>query len=334
MGQRHLSKQVLQDKDFKKIELNFVELFAREVGTIVEGTAASGFDEVGTGLSAFNSTQDITRTGKMGLGEPNPEELFDMIGTPATGSYKTEYTYANGRVVRVQEGGQNILSELGVPAGLVEGYAVDMVNIPNYLNARSYILSGDFSAVAGGRNLQNGMGLSALNASFFSRIQFEPAVDDDTSNWVAKFQVANAGDDVVDYTIRTKGVGADFLLEAQSKLVLSNSEGDVNEFVVTPHVTRLGKGLILNGYTGDLLQEGDDFTDVIGKTGTVVTTIGELSYLLAVDSFGNVGKAKGLKTLNIKPVAVEPAGVAGDIYFNNVSNKHRGHNGTVWNDLY
>ena len=204
MGQKNLRKVDSQDNLRLKAQFNFTELFKRTDEVVVQGS--SPLRNVGTGTPNTNSSLDAYRTGKMGLGESDPEELFDMVGTPATGSYKTEYTYANGRVVRVQEGGQNILSELGAPSGSVEGYVVDMVNIP------------------------------------------EPEEDDSVTDWIAKYQVKNAADDVVDFSIRTKGVGAGFENEAQAKLVVSN-DTDSSNVIQTPHQFVYNKMFKLNNYS-------------------------------------------------------------------------------------
>lgn len=294
----------------------------------------SGLLNTGAGTPSTDSTVSAYRTGLLGIGETNPAELLDMLGTSATGGIKMQYTYDNGRIVRVQEGGQNILSELGVPANAVEGYAVDILSIPNYTNTRSYILNGDFSAVAGGRNLQNGMGISSLTSNFFTRLQFEPAVDDDTSNWVGRFQALNANNDSADISIRTAGTGGDFTNEAQAKIVISNTEGDATNFIQSPHMFNFNELIRFGDYASGTFVTGYTHSDDLAKTGTAATVIGTTQVFLGVDSNGVMHRTNTLDIINLTPQAAEPAGVAGDIYFNSTTNKHRGHDGTTWNDLY
>ena len=104
------------------------------------GAGTSGWAEVGTGTPANTTTEDITRTGKTGMGEATPEEMLDVVGTEAgaSGAVKFDYTYASGAVSRVQFGGQNVLSEIGVPADLVEANLFDFFGVGTQSDLRAW----------------------------------------------------------------------------------------------------------------------------------------------------------------------------------------------------
>lgn len=57
--------------------------------------------------------------------------------------------------------------------------------------------------------------------------------------------------------------------------------------------------------------------------------------LKAVTNTNERIRIKGTGQVRLVPLASDPAGAqAGDMYFNSTTNKHRGYNGTTWNDFY
>lgn len=268
-------------------EIKYVEASSLNSGGGVENYS---FKDALTGLPNTGTTTDATREGIIGLNEPNPEEQLDMVGDSSTGGFKSQYTYDDGTIVRSQFGGENILSELGVPSGTIKGFAIDMTNIYGYNNTRSYIFGGNFSQITGGMNLQGGAGISALSGTdFASRINFEPIIEDSIDDWRGKFQTYNVNNDYVDLMIGTKGVGSNYLNEAQAKFQVYNDEGDNSTFIISPHILTYNNLITLNGYANNtVFKEGYVHTDDVSKTGTASSTIGKASYSLSVDDVGHV----------------------------------------------
>tara|TARA_R110000772_G_C13307950_1_gene439556 strand:+ start:980 stop:2314 length:1335 start_codon:yes stop_codon:yes gene_type:complete len=270
-------------------------------------SSGSTFKVTGTGLPPSASTDDVYREGMVGIGEPVPAELLDVVGTSTTGGFKVDYTYADGGVTRVQVG-ENILSEIGV-SGRTQGWMLDYFDNSVSMTEpmRGYIYAGDLTG-AGVDNFTAGFGLADLTSTRFSRLVFNPAAEGNDTNWWGRFQSSNVAGDFSELVTRTNGVGIGHGLESQLDLYVNNVETDNSRLYITPHWFRFNNGNInlgnlwgINTYT-----EGYLIGDTMAKTGTAETTIGAPAFNVVVDADGTMSTTSIVyKTIKVSLTASE-----------------------------
>ncbi|MDP2686446.1 MAG: hypothetical protein Q8O62_04440 [Aequorivita sp.] len=249
---------------------------------------SSPFITVGTGEPNLDESIDAYRTGKIGLGEPEPLEFLDIVGTQVggTGGFKMDYTWTAGEISRVQLGGQNLLSELGVPAGVVKGNLLDYYGTGTRAGFRAYSANGNFGAVNSFlSDFAFSAGISNLAGTSYSNFN---AVPGSTGGYNLSSRTLNLTSDLSSVDIRQYGLGAGLDLEPEIKNTVLNSEGDYAFVRITPHYVESTNLQKLPDYGDGTFVSGYTHTDTSGKTGTVATTIGAATYGLAVDTNGNL----------------------------------------------
>lgn len=247
----------------------------------------SSFTDVVSGLPNTTPTTSAYRTGKVGLNETSPQELLDIIGTQAgsTGAVKSDYTWSTGEISRVALGGQNILSELGVPAGVTKGNLLDYFGAGARAGYRAYIVNGNFGAVnAMLGDFAFSAGVTNLAGTNFANINAYPQ----GAGFDIVTRVQNASADIASVNVRQFGLGSPNNLETTIHNVVQNSEGNTASIRITPHYVETTNLQKLPSYGDGTFIESYVHTDNVAKTGTAETTIGAPTYGLAVDATGTV----------------------------------------------
>lgn len=88
----------------------------------------------------------------------------------------------------------------------------------------------------------------------------------------------------------------------------------------------------VNGLTGPSSTNGL----LVGtdSAGSGILNVQQAYPLIFYTNSAEVGRFKSAGQFNLKGLASAPSGAEGDIYFNSVTKKHYGHDGTSWNALY
>jgi len=248
------------------------------------------FVDEGTGLPSQNETNNVYRTGKIGLNEPNPQELLDIVGseTGSTGSFKVDYTYDNGYIARASFGGQNILSELGIPSNTVRGHDLEVFGSGDYENIRAYTVMGDLSplsATLGDFSYVSGIGSISGNMGAGTNV-YPIGVASDL-NYANVMMVHKTGSYQSNISVRHVGDEAGEELQVRAA-INATSNGKTNYMYMTPDYTRFASLLKLEGYGNGTFVSGYTHTDISGHTGTEATEISGATYVLGVDGGNNV----------------------------------------------
>lgn len=106
----------------------------------------------------------------------------------------------------------------------------------------------------------------------------------------------------------------DFLTGAYGQTVLSMEGGSITYGGALGKITALGSGLVI---------ETNNYNDVYFHVGGTVDVI---KMVAARTTFNHI--------LSLGGHSSAPSGQAGDIYYDTTTNKHYGHNGTIWNAMY
>ena len=311
------------------------------------GSGGSAFAVVGTGLPASDSTSDVFRTGRIGIGEPNPAELVDIVGTQALGkgSFKLDYTYDSGYIGRIAFAGQNVLSEVGVGANTVQGHDMEIFGAGDWAQTRAFQIMGDLTGVtpvyAG---LAYTCGVANLGGSTFGagmnvyNIGATPA----DRNFVAVMRINKGGG--YQGNISSRMIGSDVGEDLQPTVGMSTTaNGKSTSFILTPDYFRVGTLVKLEGYGENTFIEGYTHTDDVADTGTAATTIGANVAFLGVDADGNVMdvplvnttqrikvslSAAQIQALNTTPIEIIPNPGVG-FALNIISSKYKLNFGTT-----
>lgn len=92
----------------------------------------------------------------------------------------------------------------------------------------------------------------------------------------------------------------------------------------------------LNVYGGDLVL-ADSGTGSAASAPRLASSVQDLVVKTntGAGAASEVARFKGTGQVRITPLAADPSGAqAGDMYYNSTTNKHRGYNGSSWNDFY
>lgn len=253
---------------------------------LLTANAPYSFKNVLTGFPNTSTTNDAYREGKIGLNEPNPVEQLDLIG-----SFKQEYTYANGLKFRAAFGGENINSELGFPSGGVKGMNIDVFpKTGSYEETDGIKLSAfmaDVTGVGQAYSLFGGYGFSNNAGTTYNRLQLfrSTANDESYSSSLQSYNALYGSAWVRNYTV---GVGDGFDKEPLVEIRLDNLT-EANSSYFTPHVSKIGGLLkVSSKYADNTFKQGYTHTDNYLNTGTLSTSLGEPKYSLTVDSNSNV----------------------------------------------
>lgn len=151
-----------QNPDNAIVQERAVAVLDNLLDILVKQNEGSPFITVGSGEPTSDEADAAYRTGLTGFGEETPEELIDGVGTEEddTGSLKWEYTYLSGAISRFAIGGINLLTELGLDPGSIEGNLFDFFGRGAQAGYRAYIYNGDIGGInpAAGQ-LSVGMGI-------------------------------------------------------------------------------------------------------------------------------------------------------------------------------
>lgn len=253
---------------------------------MLDDVETSSFKDVATGLPNTLTTTDIYREGKVGINEPNPEEQLDVIG-----SFKQQYTYPTGEVIRNTFGGTNVFSEDGFPSGSLKTWLLDFRADPtDFPGLRSYAFGGDINAVnATSGKLSMGAGIADLTNSQYARLNiFTHDFNSDRANeYIAALQVEHNDGNRATLLLENKGSSAGHNLEATIESVVTGTTVS-SVFRQTPHSLKFSDLLQLEGYGQGTYSEGYTHTDNLTDTGTNATTVGPINYLAGFDPNGIV----------------------------------------------
>ncbi|MEP0265427.1 hypothetical protein [Dokdonia sp.] len=250
----------------------------------------TSFKNVGDGTPNVDTTMSAYREGKIGVGEPDPIETVDVIG-----SGKFQYTYSDGSIARATLGGENTNSEIGLPSGLIKtntlAFFPDQSAHPG---TQGYFYTGDISSlVPASGKLSTGMGIASLTNTKYARSAFFPYNNNGNpeSEYVGVFEARHEDGNATAVQVFNKGGELGKKNEAYLVLRASvNHTETVARITLSPRIATVEGALLqLKEYADDTLIEGYVHNDDEATTGTAATTIGALKPL-GVDSDGNVGK--------------------------------------------
>ena len=92
---------------------------------------------------------------------------------------------------------------------------------------------------------------------------------------------------------------------------------------------RFNNSGVINGYVGSA-----KYTTVGGALADFsIDAAGANNLILSTNDIERM-RVKATGQINLTGLAAAPTGAAGDIYYDSVTNKHYGHNGSAWNALY
>lgn len=284
------------------IELYYLDALAVE--SCLTCNKTSSFKDTATGNANILTTTDVYREGKVGLNEPNPEEQLDILG-----SFKQQYTYANGEIVRTTFGGENVFTEDGFTPGLLKTWLLDFRADPNiFTGMRSYTYGGDINAVnptAG--TLSQGSGIADLLNTKYARSNiWASSVNSDIENeFIYAIQVRHSDGNEIVNQFYNKGVSTGFNQEATG-IVRTTGINETSLLTYTPHSLIWSDLIKLDSYGQGTYVENYTHTDNLVDTGTASTIIGSPTYSLGVDVGGNVME---IPITNDLP----PSGTAGQV---------------------
>lgn len=255
----------------------------------VQELSQSGLRNVSDNAPNIDSSVDAYKTGRLGIGESNPEEQLDVLG-----SIKQQYTYPSGELVRTTLGGLNNLSEDGLPSGVIKTWLLDFRGHPVlFPGLRSYAFGGDINAInptSGAMSM--GAGIANLENSKYARLNiFTHTFNNDPQNdFIAALQVAHKNGNRATLLLKNKGSSTGHNLEPTIEAITTGTNNS-SVFRLTPHALRFDKLLQLEGYGNKIFVENYEHTDNSADTGTSHTSIGALN-LIGTDQDGNVGEYK------------------------------------------
>mgnify|MGYP000510074361 CR=1 FL=1 len=250
----------------------------------------TSFKNVGDGTPNTDTTKPAYREGKIGIGEPNPVETVDVIG-----SAKFQYTYSDNSIARATLGGENTNSEVGLPSGFIKTNTLTFFPDPSiHPSTQGYFYTGDISSISPiSGKLSTGIGIASLTNSKFARSAFFPYSNNGNpeSEYVGVLEARHEDGSATAVQVYNKG--GDLGKKNESYLVLRASNSGANalgKITLSPRIATIeGAILKLGEYGADTITEGYIHNDDVATTGTAATTIGALKPL-GVDANGNVGK--------------------------------------------
>ena len=277
---------------------------------IKEDGTDSPLADVGTGLPNTDITVDAYRTAKLGIGEATPEELLDVVGTEvgATGGVKFDYTWTSGAISRVQFAGQNVLSEIGVPAGLVEANLFDFFGVGNQSDMRAFLYNGNVNAVSGASgNLSVGAGVQALSTTHNTSFSVFPNNNGDSAIMVARIINSSPDTGYVYASAFQVSSTAAYNLEPAFRIdVNSTVSSVVSNYHFSPHFAELPRGLRLEQIADGTMIPGFVYAD----QNTI--TIGVAAKSVAVDAAGHAVGMSGAWTGDTAPATAAADGEEGE----------------------
>lgn len=294
--------------------------FEAKVNAVIKGimdiNVGSPFEEEGTGLPAVDTTKAITREGRIGIGEPNPEELLDIVGnqTNALGGVKLDYTYDSGYIARVAYGGQKILNEVGVPVNTIQGHDMEVLGAGDWSQTRAFQIMGDLTGVtpvyAG---LAYTCGVANLGGSTFGAGMnvYNIGVTPADRNFVATMRVNKGGG--YQGNISSRMIGSDVGENLQPTTGMSiTANSKTKSILLTPDYFRINAPLKLENYGAGTYIPGTILTDSLAHTGTEPTTLGVVAKSINVDVDGNILELNGAWTGDTAPVSAADDGEEGE----------------------
>lgn len=247
------------------------------------------FKDVVLGTANSSSTNAAFREGILGLGEPNPAEQLDVVG-----SMKTEYTYTNGVKSRMQIGGTNIASELGYPSTAVKGTFIQVLprlGVQEAIDDMSgKLVMADVSALGGPNpNLVTSLGFGNSTETRFIKSQTARSVTNPLSYFTG-FELARDGDKG---WVRLYERGLSAGRDQEPYLDIRTEGGNSTATIImTPHELTTSVNIVKFGdYGSGNRRAGFTNTDDVANTGTVATVLGEPTEIAAWDSNGNFVEA-------------------------------------------
>ena len=310
-----------QESELDNFTTNNGALFyAEDTGTLhikggtndytISGGGGALLNEV-TGLPVTDSTASAYRTGPMGIGEIAPEELLDIVGseTVGTGGFKYQYTWDSGAISRVQFGGQNVLSELGVPANLIEANLFDWFGIGAQAGYRSFLYNGNVSAVsAAAGKMSVGVGIQSLAPGQLASFSVFPDDLDVSTDFMTRIATSRTGDGYAYVQQATKTIAnVRFDTEPSVELrVAGTPGGGLARHWFTPYYASFDKGFELTNYGAGTYVQGFAHAD------QDATTIGVTTRALGVDAGGQVKEIDGFFGGSVAPASATASGKAGE----------------------
>lgn len=280
---------------------------------IKEDGTDSPLATVGSGLPNTDISVDGYRTGKLGLGEATPEEQLDVVGTQlgATGGVKFDYTWTSGAVSRVQFAGQNVLSEIGVPADLVEANLFDFFGVGTQSDLRAYLYNGDVDAVsAAAGKISVGVGVQALSTSANANFTVFPNDNGTSPDMVARVinsHPVNGYSYITAYHIATS---TPYTTEpAVENRVYDLANAKIGNYYWTAHWADYNEGLKMDMLGAGTLIPGYIFGN------TAATVIGAIAKGIGVDANGQFLAIDGSYAGSAAPASASATGEAGEIRY-------------------
>ena len=254
---------------------------------------SASFKNVGDGTPNVDTTEAAYREGKIGVGEPNPIETVDVVG-----SGKFQYTYGDNSVARSTLGGENTNSEIGLPGGLIKTNTLAFFPDPSvHPSTQGYFYTGDVSTIAPtSGKLSTGVGIASLTNTKYARTTYFPSNSNGKpeSEFAGVFAARHEDGNSASIQVSSKGGDVGNNQEAYLSLTSSN-EATFGRIALTPRIASIQGALLqLKEYGNDTISQGYVHNDTIENTGTEATVIGALKPLGA-DSAGNIGKIVSYK---------------------------------------
>lgn len=266
------SVENLQEKFDEKLDVETYELEK-------DNFQNTSFKNVDTGTPNTDTTQSAYREGKIGIGEPSPEETVDVIG-----SAKFQYTYSDGSIARSTLGGENTNSEIGLPSGLIKTNTSAFYPDPSiHPGMQGYFYTGDISVLNDTvGKLSTGLGVADFGNTKGATITMFPQSENGNPNeeFALTMQAFHTDGNLANIQLLNKG--NDNSNSSEALLVSRVSNGTQNLGIrISPHTYTKGGLQRFSLYRESNFVEGYTHTDgvVIGK----LTPLG-------VDPNGYVGK--------------------------------------------
>lgn len=314
-----LPSKLIEGSTFLTTDTGILYVYGQDESPQSQSSSGSPFIEIVSGEPNSDSSIDAYRTGRIGIGEPNPEELVDIVGsqTAALGSFKLDYTYDSGYISRVAYGGQKILSEVGVPANTVQGHDLEVFGAGDWANTRAFNILGDLTGVTpiyGG--LAYTCGVANFGGSTFGagmniyNVGATPADRDFT----ATLRVNKGGSYQGNISARHKGSTAGEDLQPTTGFSVT-ANGKTRSAILTPDYFRINGALKIELYGVGSYVPGTVLTDSMVDTGTAPTTLGDPTYNLLADTNGNLVEMLSAFSKGVAPSSATDTGIAGEIRF-------------------
>lgn len=248
----------------------------------------TSFKNVGDGKPNVNTEKPAYREGKIGVGEPNPIETVDVIG-----SAKFQYTYEDGSISRTTLGGENTNSEIGLPSGFIKTNTLNFFPDSSvHPSTQGYFYTGDISSISPiTGKLSTGIGIANFTNTKFARTTYFPSSNNGNpdSEFAGIFESRHEDSNNASLQVFSKGTVLGTVLESYLFLRAINSNTSA-KFALTPRLFTFSGGLLqLKDYAGDTIVRNYTHNDDEARTGTPATTVGNLN-ALGIDNNGNVAK--------------------------------------------